>query len=858
MTNSIDRQSGEFQPDQILGGRYRVLAVLGRGGMGIVYRVEQIFLGLDLALKTIDLSSMTDIAVRRFQAEARAVFALNHPNIISVHDFGVLDNQSPFLAMEYVQGESLASRLKRRTLTAEEAIPLFIQVCSGLAHAHEHSVVHRDIKPGNIMISDQLPLGTEGSVKILDFGIAKLGEHENGEIQSLTRTGEIFGSPLYMSPEQCSGNKVDHRSDIYSLGCVIFEALTGTTPFVGDSVLSTMMMHQAASIPSLKEASLGTEYPKELEQIVQSMLAKNPNDRYQNLSDAIRDLSAAQRGEALSDSPRARAEQTVAAEKLKSKSISMRRETLAATLVGTIALGAALGVGTTTLLLTSRKAVAVTRTDIDPLLPQTDHKQDFAEAIKNNEVAFASVWFATDKSLTAFENYTGAQSLLLDSCQITDRGLAALNKSHLQILKLPDCNITEVKNISKQEYLRNLELKGTYINDSALVDIANLKMLDSLNLRECKNITDRGLHALTKSTSLSKVVLSKKQFSPKTISELQQKMPGCIFDGYEKDVPKRAIETPAQFYETATKGLQLALRVNPNHSVVALRLTEMSNYNQTMHNFALAEKYMAQARKVLEENGNKAKLADILAQCATLELAQNHLQERDQYCDQSAKLSIDTMLHNGVPLLERLDAVTVQPYYSTIFDNSIKNSKVAIGFIRRFKTAEPKMNNYLPTFTERVGMYLVNQQKNKEALPYLREYCELRREKKNSEPQAYAKALVELGLAESDLREKKKTWNEALDLLDALKHPGDLNLRESYCDCCRGLMEISEQENNRLDAYNYARRGLNVAEKIDNDPPNRKLLFKKLMISRLFRLGKVKEARKEAEKYGLNWSADLQ
>lgn len=112
MTNSSATQSGEFEPEQILGGRYRVLAVLGRGGMGIVYKVEQIFLGLDLALKTIDLSSMTDIAVRRFQAEARGVFALNHPNIISVHDFGMLDNQSPFLAMEYVQGESLAYILK--------------------------------------------------------------------------------------------------------------------------------------------------------------------------------------------------------------------------------------------------------------------------------------------------------------------------------------------------------------------------------------------------------------------------------------------------------------------------------------------------------------------------------------------------------------------------------------------------------------------------------------------------------------------------------------------------------------------------------------------------------------------------
>jgi len=275
--------------------------VLGKGGMGLVYKVEQIFLGQELALKTIDKGELTDISLRRFQTEARAVFSVNHPNIVALHDFGLLDETTPFMVMELATGRTLAEILQDRSLTLDEALSLFIQVCFGLAHAHENGVIHRDIKPSNIMLMDGMPWGTEGSVKILDFGIAKLVHHEEGEIQALTRTGEIFGSPLYMSPEQCLGGKVDHRSDIYSLGCVIFESLTRTPPFVSDNALSTMLMHQSSTNPSLKEASMGVDFPLALEEVLHKMLAKNPNNRYQNLGHTAHDLAALKRGERGSD-----------------------------------------------------------------------------------------------------------------------------------------------------------------------------------------------------------------------------------------------------------------------------------------------------------------------------------------------------------------------------------------------------------------------------------------------------------------------------------------------------------------------------------------------------------------------------
>jgi serine/threonine protein kinase len=286
-----------FLPGQMIGGKYKVLSVLGSGGIGTVYKVEQIFLGQQFALKTLNSSNATDQMIRRFQLEARTASLLNHPNLVKVHDFGILDTQEPYLVMDFVDGITLSAFLKSNGLMSlEQLVACFAQVCLGLAYAHENGIVHRDIKPSNIMISRTIPFGAEGFAKIVDFGIAKLVYSEDGNYQALTTTGEIFGSPLYMSPEQCSGAAVDQRADVYSLGCVLFECMTGTTPFVGQSALNTMLLHQSERVPTLKEASLGKDFPPELELLVEKMLAKAPSDRYQNLGIVANDLAQISKG----------------------------------------------------------------------------------------------------------------------------------------------------------------------------------------------------------------------------------------------------------------------------------------------------------------------------------------------------------------------------------------------------------------------------------------------------------------------------------------------------------------------------------------------------------------------------------
>ena len=285
--------AASFEPGTIIDGKYKVLSVIGRGGMGTVYRVEQIFLHKEFALKTVH-GEITESAWRRFELEAKAASKLDHPNTVRVSDFGLLESKHPFFVMELVEGTSLADYLKSAgRLSYVDSFSIFIPLCWALQDAHEKGIVHRDVKPSNVML-----IGEKGNwqCKLLDFGIAKVNEAEQS---ALTQTGEVIGSPLYMSPEQCTGNKVDHRSDIYSLGCTLYETLTGCPPFSGSSTVATIGMHMHEKPLSLKEASMGEEFPDALESIIQTMLAKNPDQRFSSAKEVAKNLMLLQQGDQL-------------------------------------------------------------------------------------------------------------------------------------------------------------------------------------------------------------------------------------------------------------------------------------------------------------------------------------------------------------------------------------------------------------------------------------------------------------------------------------------------------------------------------------------------------------------------------
>lgn len=276
---------------QVIDQKYKVLALLGRGGMGAVYLAHHLQLNKDMALKTFATANLNEEIRQRFKREAQALGKLKHKNIVQVFDFGIAEGGLPYYTMEHLDGESVAERIARKgMLDLTEALYVFSELCQGLLLCHKNGVVHRDIKPANIFL--ELRSSTSdaiAAVKLVDFGIAALSATASAG-QQLTAAGTVFGSPLYMSPEQSLGEKVDARSDIYSSGCALFEMLTGKPPFRAKTALATMLMHQEAQPPSLVEAGgLGPEqsYPDWLEQLVAELLAKAPSARPQSLSQVL-------------------------------------------------------------------------------------------------------------------------------------------------------------------------------------------------------------------------------------------------------------------------------------------------------------------------------------------------------------------------------------------------------------------------------------------------------------------------------------------------------------------------------------------------------------------------------------------
>ena len=233
----------EIQPGQVV-AHFRIIRQLGAGGMGIVYLAEDLRLGRQLGLKFLPAYLTNDFEARqRFLNEARLAAKLNHPNIATIYESGEAGDHI-YIAMEYVQGESLKERLKDGAIPVSEVTNMLRQIAKGLHEAHQRGIVHRDIKPGNIMITET------GQVKIMDFGLAK---QDDGE--SLTRTGSTLGTTAYMSPEQAQGEKLDTRTDIWSLGVVLYEMLTGERPFKGaneQAVIYSILNESPKAIDKLR------------------------------------------------------------------------------------------------------------------------------------------------------------------------------------------------------------------------------------------------------------------------------------------------------------------------------------------------------------------------------------------------------------------------------------------------------------------------------------------------------------------------------------------------------------------------------------------------------------------------------
>lgn len=276
--SELARVAQKHYVGELFADKYEIVELLGEGGMSTVYKAKHIFTDRMLAIKVIHSHLSSDVTmIRRLQGEARTASSLNHPNLIAVHDFGIALTGEAFLVMDFLKGRNLSSIVEEDgVFNSDRFADILIQICSGLETAHKHGILHRDLKPSNVMLLERDGLEL---VKVVDFGMAKdLGDTDT----RLTATNEIMGTPAYMSPEQCAGLPLDARSDIYSLGCLMYECLTSRPPFYNKSVYETLAAHLYKKPFALYE---GFAVPPWLAEIAYKALEKKPEDRFQSASE---------------------------------------------------------------------------------------------------------------------------------------------------------------------------------------------------------------------------------------------------------------------------------------------------------------------------------------------------------------------------------------------------------------------------------------------------------------------------------------------------------------------------------------------------------------------------------------------
>jgi len=544
----------------ILDSKFQILNLLGQGGMGAVYRARHLNLDKDIALKTFKTRNTSVQAIERFNREVRAVAKLDHPNIIQVFDSGITEQNQPYYTMELLHGEALDERLKAvGCLDLEEALAVFLQVADGLRSAHNNGIVHRDLKPANIFLAKQT--GGKTVAKLVDFGIAKLADGSTPS-QFATAAGTVFGSPLYMSPEQSRGLEVDKRSDIYSFGCTMYEALVGRPPHVGGNAFETMILHQTAAPLRISDVAPLQNFPPMLEAIVSRLLSKDPDHRPQTFDEIIITLKRLRKmtmTDGASPAPTSTDNR---------KKVPFRGETSNLAVQGKSTLSRISGGATTEIydphadaeienarkpplwliplvaiivaaggsgavfwyFNTSDKVKPVSRTPDDslkPIIEMTTKKKPAAADADSKDADDAmlesgfknSVAIKTDPA-RPFNLQRGQAVAETYDCYISAGNIAEVERSHVRKLSMVRCKFDN-KTIGKLANvgIQTLNISLTNLDDTGVEEISKFKRLMVLNI-DGTQITDKASKSLAKIETLRTLDISRNGISDATLTTL--------------------------------------------------------------------------------------------------------------------------------------------------------------------------------------------------------------------------------------------------------------------------------------------------------------------------------------------------
>lgn len=502
-TGSFNR----FEPTDKEPGRYSDIERLTAGGMGVVYRAYDTILAKPVAIKTLIFDHLQEILVPRFQREAMVVSKLNHPNIVSILDFGISNQTEPYMVMDFVVGKNLEELVEEHgTQSIAEIVEIGRQICRGMAHAHSKGIIHRDLKPSNILIADQAEPGN--NVRIVDFGIAKMNDAEPGANEqegALTQVGTVVGSPLYMSPEQVRGEIIDERSDIYSLGCVLYFLATGKPPFRGETAFDTMQEHlnSAPRKPILEEEE-ELDTLSQLSSVILNCLAKDADERFssmEQLGEALRECSTLK----VNEEPE---------EKKYSGLIKTFSTWPVFCALGLIVLGIVFLPD-----LVDKIAASFSSSDQEQEREVPELVKASMKEYKNSKAKFSirpisesmdqsfQMWkplnteYVSDEDTSYIFSRKFDRDLIkginLQYTSVTDEGVKNLSNSALVYLNLANTKISDksARYIKKLVHLETLILDDTKFGDAGLAELENPNIRD-LRLDFCDQVTDKGLKTI--------------------------------------------------------------------------------------------------------------------------------------------------------------------------------------------------------------------------------------------------------------------------------------------------------------------------------------------------------------------------
>jgi serine/threonine protein kinase len=497
-----------------LGQKYEIIRELGRGGAGVVYKAKQRYLDKVCAIKVLLSEHLPPEQIARFHKEAVALSKLQHPNLISLLDFGVTDDHIPYMVMDFIDGSTLTDMIgKQRFLSPSLTVEVSIQLARAMSYAHHQGILHRDLKPGNVMIVYPQSR-TSLTAYILDFGIAKMAEDKKID-SSLTKTGEVFGSPLYMSPEQAQGKRVDERTDVYSLGCIMYEALSGRPPFVGDNSLDVMIQKLQDTPPDLSRLK-DKAIPAALASIVSTALQRDPDKRFRDMQSFERALN--------------RWRSTGLGVLIWDRKLSQEFLVWTAVVLSVVLIS----VGCTAYFLSvSQVDKKVQAAAVPPMPPPQDVELGDAtvQSMVRNETGESmniSSRPVSDDDLIGLGRKYNLRRLMIGGTKthgldITDRSVGYFTNLPLRDLRLhyaPYLTDACMKKIAAMKQLSNLVLRNLPLTDRGMTDLEPLaSQLTALNLGST-HLTDASAGTIAKFTKVMDLKIDGNKFTARGLKEL--------------------------------------------------------------------------------------------------------------------------------------------------------------------------------------------------------------------------------------------------------------------------------------------------------------------------------------------------